>query len=48
MNEYFNLQENESYNLRSGIHLASRNVHTAHFRTDLVEQHGGGERHQGN
>ena len=41
MNEYFNLQENESYNLRSGIYLASRNVHTAHFRTDLVEQHGG-------
>ena len=41
MNEYFNLQENESYNLRSGIHLASRHVHTAHFRTDLVEQHGG-------
>ena len=25
MNEVFNFQENECYNLRSGIHLANRN-----------------------
>ena len=34
MNEVFNIQENESYNLRSGIYLASRNMHTAYFGTD--------------
>ena len=27
--EVFNFQENRSYNLRNGIHLASRNMHTA-------------------
>ena len=33
MNEVSNFQENESYNLRSGINLTSRNMHTAHFGT---------------
>ena len=28
MNRVFNFQANESYNLRSGIQLASRNMHT--------------------
>ena len=36
MNEVFNFQENESYNLRSRIHLASRNMHTAYFGTDII------------
>ena len=36
MNEVFNFQENKSYNLRSGIHLASRNMHTAHFGTYII------------
>ena len=36
MNELFNFQENESYNLRSGIHLPSRNTHTAHFGIDTI------------
>ena len=36
MNEVFNFQENESYNLRSGKHLADRNMYTAHFRTDTI------------
>ena len=36
MNEVFNFQENESYNLRSRIHLASRNMHTAHFETNTI------------
>ena len=36
MNEVFSFQENESYNLRSGIHLVSRNTHTAHFGTDTI------------
>ena len=40
MNEFFNFQENESYNLRSGIHLASRNMHTAHFGTDTISSLG--------
>ena len=40
MNEVFNFQENESYNLRSGIHLASRNTHTAHFGTDTISSLG--------
>ena len=31
----FNLQENRSYNLRKGIHLASR-MHTAHFGTGTI------------
>ena len=31
MNEVFNFQENERYNLRSGIHLANRKMHTANF-----------------
>ena len=40
MSEVFNFQENESYNLRSGIHLASRNTHTAHFGTDTISSLG--------
>ena len=40
MNEVFNFQENERYNLRSGIHLASRNMHTAHFSTDAISSFG--------
>ena len=36
MNEVVNFQENKSYSLRSGIHLASTNIHTAHFGTDTV------------
>ena len=36
MNKVFNFQENESYNLRSGTHLPSRNMNTAHFGTDTI------------
>ena len=36
MNEVFNFQENGRYSLRSGIHLASRNMHTAHSGTDTI------------
>ena len=31
MKEVFNFEENERYNLRSGIHLASKNMHTAYL-----------------
>ena len=40
MNEVFNFQGNESYNLRSDIYLASRNTHTAHFGTDTISSLG--------
>ena len=30
MKEIFNFQKSKSYNLRSDIHLSSRNMHTAH------------------
>ena len=40
MHEVFNFQENESYNLRKGIHLASREMHTAHFGTDTISSSG--------
>ena len=40
MDEDFSFQENESYNLRSGIHLGSRNMHTAHFGTDTTSSVG--------
>ena len=40
MLEVFNFQENECYNLRKGIHLASRNMHTAHFSTDTISSSG--------
>ena len=36
MNEVFKLQENKSYNLRSGISLASRITHAADFGTDIM------------
>ena len=35
----FNFQENRSYNLRKGIHLASR-MHTAHFGTGTISRPG--------
>ena len=38
--QVFNFQENESYNLRSGIYLASRNIHTVHFGTDTISSLG--------
>ena len=38
MNEVFNVQENETYNLRSGIHLASGNMRTADFVTDTISR----------
>ena len=40
MNEVFNFQENESYNLKSGIHFASRNMYTTHFGTDTISSLG--------
>ena len=40
MNEVFNFQENERYNLTSGIHLAGRNMHNAHFGTDTISSLG--------
>ena len=36
MHNVFNFQENKSYNLRRGKHLASRNMHTAHFGIDTM------------
>ena len=32
--EVFNFEENESKNLKSGIHLPSRSIHTAYSGTD--------------
>ena len=40
MLEVFNFQENGCYNLRKGIHLTSRNMHTAHFGTDTISSSG--------
>ena len=40
MNEVFNFLENKRYNLRSGIYLASRNMHTARFVTDAISSLG--------
>ena len=41
MSKVFTFQENERYNLRSGIHLASRNMlHTTHFGTDTISSLG--------
>ena len=36
MKEVFVFQENEKYYLRSGTHLANRNMHTAHFGIDTI------------
>ena len=36
MSEVFNFQNNVRYNLRSGIHVARRNMNTAHFGTDTI------------
>ena len=38
--EVFNFLENRSYNLRNGIHLASRNMHTAQFGTGTISSPG--------
>ena len=40
MHEVFNFQENECYSLRKGIHLAIRNMHTAHLGTDTISSSG--------
>ena len=40
VNKVFNFQENKSYNLRSGIRLASRNAYTPHFGTDTISSLG--------
>ena len=40
MSKFFNFQENGSYNLRSGIHLASTNMNAAHFGTDTISSLG--------
>ena len=36
MNEVFTFPENEIYELRSGIHLAKKNMHTKHHGTDII------------
>ena len=36
MNEVFHFQKTERYSLQSSIHLASGNMHTAHFGTDTI------------
>ena len=38
MNKVFNFQENERHNLKIGIHLAGRNMHTAYFGTDTISR----------
>ena len=40
VNEVLNFQKTERYNLRSGIHLVSRNMHTVHFGTDTISSLG--------
>ena len=40
MNEIDKFQKNESHNLRSGIHLASRNMYIAHFGNDTISRLG--------
>ena len=40
INEILNFQKSESYNLRSGIHLPSRNMHTAHFSSATISSSG--------
>ena len=40
MNEVFNFQENDRYNLRTGKHLASRNMHVAHFGASTISSFG--------
>ena len=36
MKEVLLFQENENYSLRSGTHIANRNMHTEHFGTDTI------------
>ena len=40
MYEVFKVRENESCNLRKGIRISSRNIHTAHFGTDTRSSSG--------
>ena len=40
MHEVFKVRENESCNLRKGIRISSRNIHTAHFGTDTISSSG--------
>ena len=40
MNEIFKFKEKDSYNLKSGTHLVSRNMHTAHCGSDTVSSIG--------
>ena len=40
MRDIFHFQENENYNLRSGIHLASRNMRTTLFGKETVSKLG--------
>ena len=40
MREIFHFQENENYNLRSGTHLASRNMRTTLFGKETVSNLG--------
>ena len=36
MNKVFNFQDNESYNIMSGIHLAGKKMQIAHFGTNAI------------
>ena len=40
MRDIFHFQENENYNLRSGTHLASRNMRTTLFGKETVSNLG--------
>ena len=40
MNKAFHFQENERYDLLSGIYLVDRNIYTAHFGTDTISSLG--------
>ena len=40
MRDIFHFQENENYNLRSGTHLASRNMRTTLFGKEMVSDSG--------
>ena len=40
MEEFFNFEKNERYNLRRGVHLAGRNMNTAHFGNGTISSLG--------
>ena len=40
MEEFFNFEKNERYNLRRGVHLAGRNMNNAHFGNDTISSLG--------